>query len=107
MAESKMHCTRYTTLWCPSCGECLCARTANGSPCYDSANCPLHGADSKHADTQSLAQAESIVDDLARRQNVSLTAHDRGVVSRFAQMLAERKQPAKDFDEILERSFRK
>jgi hypothetical protein len=86
-------CTPLSALWCPLCGQCSCTRVRreHGYACgWDNPLCPLHGANSGHADNQRLVEAEGFVDRMAARQGVTLTGEDRSIVARFTQWLLER-----------------
>lgn len=67
-------CTGVAAVWCQNCGDCTCPRHSDGEPVvrtvrpatmftlaetervHDSA-CPLHGADSKHAELEQEKKA--------------------------------------------------
>ena len=39
-------CTGVSAAWCPNCGDCICDREES----MDHTDCPLHAADSPHAE---------------------------------------------------------
>lgn len=88
-------CTGLIAFWCPRCGDCTCERAHDGGCCFDGKSCPLHAPGSKHAETISLEECQSKVDAMAAELGVELTAHDRDVVSRFAQFLFEKSRKEK------------
>lgn len=53
MSDEKSECTGIAAGWCPNCGTCTCPRNDRGEriPEAESAACPLHGVDTKHAAT--------------------------------------------------------
>ena len=50
MAERE-ECTGIAAQWCPNCGTCTCPHGDNGERTRDRATCPLHGPESRHAET--------------------------------------------------------
>lgn len=84
-----MSCTGFTSVWCPSCGECACSRLADGSPTLAAPDCPLHGSSSAHADNQERARLAGVLDQVIAAQGIVLSDEDRAEVTRFAQWLSE------------------
>ena len=50
MAERE-ECTGTAASWCPNCGTCNCPEDPRGGRTRDRATCPLHGPESRHAET--------------------------------------------------------
>ena len=50
MAERE-ECTGIAAQWCPNCGTCNCPEDPRGGRTRDRATCPLHGPESRHAET--------------------------------------------------------
>lgn len=88
-------CTGISAFWCPRCGDCICERGSDGDCHHDNDLCPLHGSDSKHAETIELMECREKVSTLAHDCGVELTAHDHETVARFAQFLFERSRKLK------------
>jgi hypothetical protein len=43
-------CTGIAAVWCPNHGDCNCPEEENGERCLDFPACPLHNANSDHAE---------------------------------------------------------
>ena len=53
-------CTGAAAQWCPNCGTCTCHRNECGRREYR-ATCPLHGVESRHAETLCAGDCREIV----------------------------------------------
>jgi len=59
-------CTGIAASWCPNCGTCNCPRSEYGERNDDNPACPLHGAESRHAEAVCPDCGEIVAEDGAR-----------------------------------------
>ena len=66
MAERE-ECAGIAAQWCPNCGTCNCPLDHNGERTRDRATCPLHGVESRHAETLCAGGCGEMVTDDGER----------------------------------------
>ena len=78
MAERE-NCTGIAASWCPNCGTCNCHRNESRRREYR-ATCPLHGAESRHAETLCAGNCGEIVPEEGARCDACEVKHLRAII---------------------------
>ena len=88
MAERE-ECTGIAAQWCPNCGTCDCPRDDSGECTRDRATCPLHGDESRHAQTLCAGNCGEIVSEEGVRCDACEVKHLRAERDALAAALRE------------------
>lgn len=96
MAERE-ECTGIAAQWCPNCGTCNCPEDPRGGRTRDRATCPLHGAESRHAETLCADNCGEVVAEEGTRCDACEVKHLRAEIEAAA---AQRERAERACDSI-------
>lgn len=95
MAERE-ECTGIAAQWCPNCGTCNCPLDHNGERTRDRATCPLHGVESRHAETLCAGGCGEMVTDDGERCDACEAKHLRAELDALRAIIEGRTTPPSD-----------
>lgn len=95
-ATAVPECTGIAARWCPNCGTCTCPEDPRGGRTRDRATCPLHGAESRHAEALCAGGCGEMVTDDGERCDACELRRLRAEVDALRAIVEGRTAPPTD-----------